>query len=151
MHRVSAVPWRASGRNRHGWTLDITAVPEPVNVALGIFAGVVVVGGIVRTRRVRAGLRRARAAAVGRRALTRRAVVEPQPLPKARSTAEARRTQRGRAATETAEYAKYAEGGTQTVLFSAYSVFRGSNPQGSCSQAANNLIYCSTVQRKDSG
>jgi hypothetical protein len=66
-----------------------------------------------------------------------------QHLRRSNSTAEARRTQRGRAATETAEYAKYAEGGTQTVLFSAYSVFRGSNPQGSCSQAANNLIYCS--------
>jgi hypothetical protein len=46
------------------WSLDITAVPEPVNVALGIFAGVLVVGGVARTRQVRSGLRRARAAFV---------------------------------------------------------------------------------------
>ena len=32
------------------WSLDITAVPEPVNVALGIFAGVFVVGGLCRTQ-----------------------------------------------------------------------------------------------------
>ena len=37
----------------NGWTLDITAVPEPVNVALGIFAGVFVVGGLCRTQQVR--------------------------------------------------------------------------------------------------
>ena len=35
------------------WSLGITAVPEPVNVALGIFAGVVLVVLVVRSRRVR--------------------------------------------------------------------------------------------------
>jgi hypothetical protein len=40
------------------WSLDITAVPEPVNVALGIFAGVFVVGGLCRTERVRNLFRR---------------------------------------------------------------------------------------------
>jgi hypothetical protein len=36
-----------------GWTLDVTAVPEPVNVALGIFAGVFLVVILVRSWRVR--------------------------------------------------------------------------------------------------
>jgi hypothetical protein len=36
-----------------GWTLDVTAVPEPVNVALGIFAGVFLVVILIRSRRVR--------------------------------------------------------------------------------------------------
>jgi subtilisin-like proprotein convertase family protein len=36
-----------------GWSLDITAVPEPVNVALGVFAGVLVAFALVRSRRVR--------------------------------------------------------------------------------------------------
>jgi hypothetical protein len=40
------------------WSLDITAVPEPVNIALGIFAGVFVVGGLCRTQRVRNQIRR---------------------------------------------------------------------------------------------
>jgi hypothetical protein len=35
------------------WELDITAVPEPVNVALGIFAGVVVIVSLARSQRVR--------------------------------------------------------------------------------------------------
>ena len=35
------------------WELDVTAVPEPVNVALGIFAGVFLVVILVRSRRVR--------------------------------------------------------------------------------------------------
>jgi hypothetical protein len=43
----------------NGWSLDITAVPEPVNVALGIFAGVFVVVSICRTQRTRKLLRRA--------------------------------------------------------------------------------------------
>ena len=42
-----------SGNTLTGWSLDITAVPEPVNVALGIFAGVFVVGGLSRTERAR--------------------------------------------------------------------------------------------------
>jgi hypothetical protein len=41
-----------------GWSLDITAVPEPVNVALGIFGGVLGVGGLCRTRLVRNRLHR---------------------------------------------------------------------------------------------
>jgi hypothetical protein len=40
------------------WSLDITAVPEPVNVALGIFGGVFVVGGLCRTQQVRSRLQR---------------------------------------------------------------------------------------------
>jgi len=32
----------------HGWSLDITAVPEPVNVALGIFGGSLAVVGFVK-------------------------------------------------------------------------------------------------------
>ena len=40
------------------WTLDITAVPEPVNVALGIFAGVFAVGGLCRTQPVRKRIQR---------------------------------------------------------------------------------------------
>jgi hypothetical protein len=35
------------------WSLDITAVPEPVNVALGIFAGVFLVVILARSRPVR--------------------------------------------------------------------------------------------------
>jgi hypothetical protein len=35
------------------WTLDITAVPEPENVALGCFAGVFLVVSLVRSQRVR--------------------------------------------------------------------------------------------------
>jgi hypothetical protein len=46
------------GNSLTGWSLDITAVPEPVNVALGIFAGVFVVGGLCRTERVRSLFRR---------------------------------------------------------------------------------------------
>jgi hypothetical protein len=40
------------------WTLEITAVPEPVNVALGIFAGVFAVGGLCRTQPVRKRIQR---------------------------------------------------------------------------------------------
>ena len=36
-----------------GWSLEITAVPEPVNVALGCFAGVFLVVTLVRSRRRR--------------------------------------------------------------------------------------------------
>ncbi len=32
------------------WSLDITAVPEPAHVALGIFGGVLALGGLVRRR-----------------------------------------------------------------------------------------------------
>jgi hypothetical protein len=46
------------------WTLDITAVPEPINVALGIFAGLFVVGGLCRTQRVRDWLHQCRVNAV---------------------------------------------------------------------------------------
>jgi hypothetical protein len=41
------------------WELDITAVPEPVNVALGIFAGVFLVATLVRSQQVRKLLRQA--------------------------------------------------------------------------------------------
>jgi hypothetical protein len=41
-----------------GWTLDVTAVPEPVNVALGIFAGVFLVVIPVRSKWVRNRVRR---------------------------------------------------------------------------------------------
>jgi hypothetical protein len=37
----------------NGWSLDITAVPEPVNVALGIFAGVFLVVIVARSRPLR--------------------------------------------------------------------------------------------------
>jgi hypothetical protein len=45
-----------------GWSLDITAVPEPANVALGIFAGIVVLVIIARTRPVRNRIHHWRAA-----------------------------------------------------------------------------------------
>jgi hypothetical protein len=41
------------GNGLVGWSLDVTAVPEPVNVALGIFAGGVLVVILVRSWRVR--------------------------------------------------------------------------------------------------
>lgn len=37
----------------NSWSIDITAVPEPVNVALGIFAGVFLVVILARSQRVR--------------------------------------------------------------------------------------------------
>ena len=40
-----------------GLDMEVTAVPEPVNVALGWFAGVVMVGILVRSGRVRKVLR----------------------------------------------------------------------------------------------
>jgi len=46
------------------WSLDITAVPEPVNVALGVFAGAFVVVIVARSRAVRNRFQRARAAVV---------------------------------------------------------------------------------------
>jgi subtilisin-like proprotein convertase family protein len=46
------------------WRLGITAVPEPANVALGIFGGVFLVVSLARSRRVRDRIRRWRAAAV---------------------------------------------------------------------------------------
>lgn len=42
----------------NGWSLDITAVPEPVNVALGIFAGGCLLVVLARSRRVRNRLHR---------------------------------------------------------------------------------------------
>jgi hypothetical protein len=36
-----------------GWSLEVTAVPEPVNVALGIFGGMVLVSIVASSRRVR--------------------------------------------------------------------------------------------------
>ena len=47
-----------------GWSLDITAVPEPVNVALGIFAGVFLVVMLVRSRPVRDRIHRCRVVVV---------------------------------------------------------------------------------------
>jgi hypothetical protein len=44
--------------------ISISAVPEPVNVALGIFAGVLAVGGVAGTRLVRGRIQQWRAAAV---------------------------------------------------------------------------------------
>mgnify|MGYP001500430382 CR=1 FL=1 len=46
------------------WSLDITAVPEPVNVALGILAGVFLVVALGRSQQVRNRVRRWRVAAV---------------------------------------------------------------------------------------
>jgi hypothetical protein len=42
-----------SGRNLVGWSLDITVVPEPVNVALGIFGIVLGGGALVHSRMAR--------------------------------------------------------------------------------------------------
>ena len=47
-----------------GWSLEITAVPEPANVALGIFGGGFLVVSLARSRRVRERIRRWRAAFV---------------------------------------------------------------------------------------
>ena len=38
-----------------GWSLEIAPVPEPVNVALGVFAGVVVVAMVAGSWPVRSG------------------------------------------------------------------------------------------------
>ncbi|MCX6916424.1 MAG: hypothetical protein NT167_25835 [Verrucomicrobia bacterium] len=57
-------PAGTSSSTLAGWGLEITAVPEPVNVALGIFGGVLLVGVIVRNPRVRDRLHRCRAAIV---------------------------------------------------------------------------------------
>ena len=46
------------------WSLDITALPEPVTVALLVFAGVFLVVILARSRRVQDRIRRWRAAAV---------------------------------------------------------------------------------------
>lgn len=35
----------------NGWSLDITAVPEPVNVALGVFGGLLLLAGLVKSVR----------------------------------------------------------------------------------------------------
>ena len=48
----------------NSWSVQVTAVPEPVNVALGVLGGVFLVAIGLRTRRVRERLRRGRAAAV---------------------------------------------------------------------------------------
>jgi subtilisin-like proprotein convertase family protein len=50
--------------NLTSWSLDITAVPEPANVALGIFAGLFGVVGLVRSRSVRDRLHRCRVSIV---------------------------------------------------------------------------------------
>jgi hypothetical protein len=56
---VLTMPSESSSVNfLESWQLDITPVPEPVNVALGIFAGVFVVGGLCRTQQVRNLFRR---------------------------------------------------------------------------------------------
>jgi hypothetical protein len=47
-----------------GWSLEVTAVPEPVNVALGIFAGMFLVVIVARSRPVRNRVQRWRVAAV---------------------------------------------------------------------------------------
>jgi hypothetical protein len=47
-----------------GWSLDITAVPEPVNVALGVFAGLFGVVIVARSRSVRDRVRHCRVAVV---------------------------------------------------------------------------------------
>ena len=44
--------------NLTSWSLDVTAVPEPANVALGIFAGLFGVVGLVRSRPVRTRVQR---------------------------------------------------------------------------------------------
>ncbi len=46
------------------WSLGITAVPEPVNVALGIFGGVFAAVILARTRRVRDRMHQWRVAVV---------------------------------------------------------------------------------------
>jgi hypothetical protein len=46
------------------WSLDITAVPEPVNVALGIFAAVLLVVTLARSRQMRNRIHRCRVAVV---------------------------------------------------------------------------------------
>jgi hypothetical protein len=53
-----------SSSRLNSWSLTFDAVPEPVNVALGIFGGVVLVVILARSRPVRNWLRRARAAFV---------------------------------------------------------------------------------------
>ena len=60
-------------------------------------------------------------------------------------TAETRWTQRGKAATETADYGIRGRRETNRAVFC---VFRGSYPQGNCSQPANNLDYCSAKSPK---
>ena len=56
-------PSNVAGQSKfEGWSLNLTAVAEPVNAALGIFAGVFVVGGLCRTQRVRDWLHRCRVA-----------------------------------------------------------------------------------------
>jgi hypothetical protein len=46
------------GSTLNGWNLDITAVPEPVNPALGCFAGLFLLVALVRCERVRRLFRR---------------------------------------------------------------------------------------------
>jgi len=50
--------------NLTSWSLDVTAVPEPVNVALGIFGGISLLVIVVRNPRVRDRLHRCRVAIV---------------------------------------------------------------------------------------
>jgi hypothetical protein len=35
----------------NSWSLGITAVPEPVNVALGVFGGLFAIAGLIKIRR----------------------------------------------------------------------------------------------------
>jgi hypothetical protein len=46
------------------WSLDITAAPEPVNVALGVLAGIFVLLTLARSKQVRNRLHQWRVAAV---------------------------------------------------------------------------------------
>ena len=41
------------------WSLEITAVPEPVPAALGLFGGLLALGGLVRTLQTRRALTKA--------------------------------------------------------------------------------------------
>jgi hypothetical protein len=41
----------------NSWSLDLTAVPEPVNVALGVFGAVFISFGLIKQLRSRPGLR----------------------------------------------------------------------------------------------
>ena len=56
-------PSNVAGQSKfEGWSLNLTAVAEPVNAALGIFAGALLVVLGVRSRTVRDRLHRGRVA-----------------------------------------------------------------------------------------
>jgi subtilisin-like proprotein convertase family protein len=46
----------------NGWSLNITTVPEPLNIALGIFGGIFLIVIVAKNRRVRDRIRRCRVA-----------------------------------------------------------------------------------------